>query len=147
MNVIEECTIKGLECCTNLSKSCVECPYKMIRYPKCREELMRNSRDFVRDLKDAVDQFEMVAPSPGAVEDMARENTELLQKIEQLEQERDAAVRDITLYPCFSCSNNQSKTLCNDCLRNRSNALDAAGKFLPDNYKWRGVCEENGGTP
>ena len=141
MNAREECALKGLECCTNLSRSCVECPYKMIRYPKCREELMQDSRDFVRRLKDAVDQFEMVAPSPGAVEDMARENTELLQKIKQLELERDAAISDMgtlaehRLNPCDVCKHLEP------CDKPCERALK-----MDECFEWRGVCDENGGA-
>jgi hypothetical protein len=113
----------------------------MIRYPKCREELMRDSCDIVSLLKNAVDQFEMVAPSPGAVEDMARENTELLQKIKQLEQERDAAIKDIPR-ACGYCKHYvHSKMLC------RSKYPCAHVSGVNTRWEWRGVCEGNGGTP
>ena len=109
---------KGLECC-----ECSSCPWHSQDKGCLWDDYF--ALDYIKQLE--------------------ADKAELLQKIKQLERERDAAVRDLTLYPCFSC-NNQSRTLCNDCLRNRSNALNAAGKFLPDNYEWRGVCEENGGA-
>lgn len=38
-------------------------------------------------LQDAVDQWEFVAASPGAVEDMARENSRLMERVKHLEQD------------------------------------------------------------
>lgn len=63
-------------------------------------------------------------------------------RLAQVERERDAAVKAVEWYPCFTCKN-ISSAHCEDCLRNRNLALDRAGKYLPDNYEWRGVCEEN----
>jgi hypothetical protein len=87
-----------------------------------------------------------VASSPGAVEDMARENYMLTERLAQVERERDAAVADLTdskecdyckykdLFPacgeksCYSCD---KECPCSWCSK--------AG----DGFKWRGVCEEN----
>ncbi|MDD6041915.1 MAG: hypothetical protein PUD63_12095 [Clostridia bacterium] len=66
----------------------------------------------------------------------------LASRLAQVERERDAAVKAVEWYPCFTCKN-ISSAHCEDCLRNRNLALDRAGKYLPDNYEWRGVCAEN----
>ena len=63
-------------------------------------------------------------------------------RLAQVERERDAAVKAVEWYPCFTCKN-ISSAHCKDCLRNRSLVLDRFARYLPDNYEWRGVCEEN----
>ena len=84
----------------------------------------------VRLLQDAVDQWEYVAASPGAVEDMARENTELLKKVEKLQAERDAAVKSLR-GRCFECKNNKT-SVCLICSK------DKTLKY----WQWRGVQKE-----
>ena len=81
-------------------------------------------------LQDAVDQWEFVAASPGAVEDMARENAELLEKVEQLQAERDAAVKSLR-GRCFECKHNKT-SVCLICSK------DKELKY----WQWRGVTKE-----
>ena len=93
----------------------------------------------LEELLQAVDQlkvdrmaWEDVAASPGAVEDMARENYRLTERLAQVERERDAAVGDLTkamsldgVEDCSFCKNIK-KPYCHPC-----------------KFEWRGVCEEN----
>lgn len=112
-------------------------------------------------LQDAVDQWEYVAASPGAVEDMARENdmltkyarqrekqvTELsasnvkLQKeVYQLKAERDAAVADLAhVKDCDTCKYD------NACLTGKKDCFACHEKSCPClicRYEWRGVQKE-----
>jgi hypothetical protein len=74
-----------------------------------------------------------------------KENAELLEKIKQLEQERDAALRDIAII-CETCLYNKPKydgfKVRNEC-HNPEGCHYAAGLLC--GWVWRGVCEENGG--
>lgn len=87
-----------------------------------------------------MDEWEMVAASPGAVEDMARENTELLQKIKQLEQERDAMIESLRKSKaCCVCANRNTRNP-------NKNTYDITGKCIrcvcgESQFEWRGVCE------
>lgn len=84
-------------------------------------------------LQDAVDQWELVAASPGAVEDMGRENAELLKKVEQLQAERDAALENIR-GDCVYCLH-----LCEDMVA--PSCFDCANKGYY-RWEWRGVQKE-----
>lgn len=84
-----------------------------------------------------------VASSPGAVEDMARENYMLTERLAQVERERDAAVKDLgTEKSCQTCAHegirrsSWCEVICLLC-ENISCPCESC------NYKWRGVCEEN----
>lgn len=85
-------------------------------------------------MQDAVDQWEFVAASPGAVEDMARENAELLKKVEQLQAERDAAVGRLKqIRDCERCKNYPIPMQNIPCLTcTQSN----------NSFEWRGVTKE-----
>ena len=91
-------------------------------------------------LQDAVDQWELVAASPGAVEDMARAYGELVEKVEQLQAERDAAVRDMTIASvnaCDVCKNNElivDEAPCQKCTH--------IFKGRDSKFEWRGVQKE-----
>lgn len=58
-------------------------------------------------------------------------------ELEQVTRERDAAVKDLKLWYCFSC-NNRSTPYCQECARNRVRLAKGylAGR---DHYEWRGV--------
>ena len=65
------------------------------------------------------------------------QNAELLEKIKQLERERDAAVNDLSAgYRCGSCT------------RYFGNGGECPGGSLCilGGFEWRGPCEENGGS-
>lgn len=91
-------------------------------------------------LQDAVDQWELVAASPGAVEDMARENTELREKVEQLQAERDAAVACIPR-ACAYCKWYGTKHggFFPDC-KNPNGCRNVRG--INTGWEWRGVQKE-----
>lgn len=92
----------------------------------------------IQQLEAGIEEWEMVAASPGAVEDMARENAELLEKIKQLEKERDAAVADLgNARGCKTCKHITLPPEARPC-----RSCGICGK----NYEWRGPCEENGGN-
>lgn len=65
--------------------------------------------------------------------------------LEAVKLERDAAIKALTLWPCFTCDN-VHKPACLDCIRNRVRILQMRGQFMRDSYVWRGLCKENGGT-
>ena len=123
---------EGLECCKIVGRVCTKCPYEKERFPHC-----------VVKLKAEMDEREMGASSPGAVEDMARENTELLQKIKQLEQERDAMIESLRKSKaCCVCANRNTRNP-------NKNTYDITAKCIrcvcgESQFEWRGVCEENG---
>lgn len=51
-----------------------------------------------------------------------------------IKRERDAAVRDLAMNPCFSCAHmHDLSAKCGDC-------------YSYEFYEWRGVCAENGGN-
>lgn len=87
-------------------------------------------------LQDAVDQWELVAASPGAVEDMARAYGELLEKVEQSQAERDAAVKDIHK-GCITCKNSYLNNPDIDCCPYAEQCTDNYEK-----WKWIGVTKE-----
>lgn len=142
---------KGLECCSKSFSSfaCMKvCPY--IKEPSCGVNLYRDALALIQQLQDGIDQWELVAASPGAVEDMARENSELLEKVEQLQDhlrearkkikqlqaERDAAVKDCGCFPCQTCEERENGDLCRMC--------EIEGGYRSF-HQWRGVQKEERG--
>lgn len=107
------------------------------------------SRDFMFEAACMIEQLEShivemdsdlsawadVASSPGAVEDMARENYRLTERLAQVERERDAAVKDCSRFPCATCSDKENGDLCHNC--------NVCKDTRRTNYEWRGVCPEN----
>ena len=62
--------------------------------------------------------------------------SELAQKVNQLQRERDAAIHDVAdAKRCRLCKHGQRGFIPRDC-------FSCAGK---SNFEWRGLCEENGG--
>lgn len=101
------------------------------------EEIQDDLLERIQQLEAGIEEWEMVAASPGAVEDMARENAELLEKVKQLERERDAAIHDVAYVKrCRLCKHGQRGFIPRVC-------FSCAGK---SNFEWRGPCEENGGS-
>ena len=92
----------------------------------------------IQQLEAGIEEWEMVAASPGAVEDMARKNAELLEKIKQLELERDA------LFELLRTNRNN----CNSCKHkpeHKRYGCTSVAKLDGSCWEWRGLCEENGG--
>lgn len=87
-----------------------------------------------------------VASSPGAVEDMARENYRLTERLAQVERERDAAVGDLTVSAeCDFCEHKDlfpacGEKSCYSCDKECPCALCCKGGA---GFKWRGVCAKN----
>lgn len=72
------------------------------------------------------------------IQQLEAENAELLEKIKQLERERDAAVNDLSAgYRCGSCK------------RYFGNGGECpGGRFcILGGFEWRGPCEENTENP
>lgn len=61
-------------------------------------------------------------------------HSELLEKIKQLEQERNAAIRDCARFPCYTCNERENGDCCPQCR--------TTGTFRAL-HEWRGVCPEN----
>ena len=49
------------------------------------------------------------------IQQLEAQNTELLEKVEQLKAERDAAVRDCGCFPCQTCEERENGDLCPMC--------------------------------
>lgn len=58
-------------------------------------------------------------------------------QLDQVTRERDAAVKDLKLWYCFSC-NNKSTPYCQECTRNRVRLVKGylSGR---NHYEWRGA--------
>lgn len=102
------------------------------------EEIPDDLLERIHQLEAGIEEWEMVAASPGAVEDLARENAELLEKIKRLERERDAAVRDMgKARDCNTCKYKNTypnEQPCKSC------------GIIGTGFEWCGPCEENGGS-
>ncbi len=109
---------KGLEHCEK--EMCKKCPY----------EADCNMEDAFTVLS-----FDAIA----LIQQLEAENAELLEKVKQLERERDAAVADLaTIHKCEPCKHRTSNSyISNEC-------LDCVN-FC--NFEWRGPCEENTENP
>lgn len=89
----------------------------------------------IQMLEAGLAQWHDVAASPGAVEDMARENYRLTQELAVVKRERKALMLDFqtcvkrTRKVCSVCSN-KGKPICNEC-----EGCDV--------FEWRGVCPDN----
>lgn len=137
---------KGLECYINHGEChkhprCDGCPYKVYT----PDEVYRNvpiadALALIQQLEAGIAEWEDVAVSPGAIEDMARENTELLKKVELLQAERDAAVADLAhVKDCDTCKYD------NACLTGKKDCFGCHAKGCPCltcQYEWRGVQKE-----
>ena len=142
----------GLECCRVGDCDCYNCPYLKTR--SCMHYLKQDALTYIHELESDLSAWGDVASSPGAVEDMARENyilqhnlheerelnEYLRDKLKQLKAERDAAVKDLSFVSeCRVCKHygcNISKEPCRYCsVRN-------------DKWEWRGLPEppEQGGA-
>lgn len=70
------------------------------------------------------------------IQQLEAQNSELLEKVKQLERERDAAIHDVAYAKrCRLCKHGQRGFIPRDC-------FSCAGK---SNFEWRGPCKENGG--
>lgn len=73
----------------------------------------------------------------------AKEIEALAAELEQVKRERDSAVKDLTLWNCFSCKHAgyAHSEVCASCIYNRNRLAKGyvSGRNL---YEWRGVKEE-----
>lgn len=90
---------------------------------------------YIQQLEAGLDQWEGVASSPGAVEDMARENYRLTQELESVKRERDALHYDLST----------RDDACDVCKHGCLYKNDCEELFGDDgcSFEWQGVCKEN----
>lgn len=147
---------KGLAVCATLDGDCENCPYDDGKQLTCVDRSRRDALAYIiqlesdnETLKGSLEMWKSVAFSPGAVEDMARENYRLTERLAQVERERDAMSYDMHQLQgalCAYCENlyrpaGSEKVSCKvfgDGYGAEDNSSLICGKF-----KWRGVCEEN----
>lgn len=140
---------KGQEQCV-ASKGCHGCPYEddccenFSNVPMIKEtfayiqqlEADNASKDErIQMLEAGLTQWEDVAASPGAVEDMARENYRLTQELEATKRERDALHYDLST----------RDDACDVCKHGCLYKNDCEELFGDDgcSFEWQGVCKEN----
>lgn len=70
---------RGLGCCNTID--CDACPYH--GEPDCSYLPCQDALDYIKQLEEGIEQWELVAASPGAVEDMGREIARLEARIDQ----------------------------------------------------------------
>lgn len=68
---------------------------------------------------------------------MQKQLDNLRERLEIVERERDAAIRDCARFPCYTCNERENGDFCPQC--------KTTGTFR-SLHEWRGPCEENGGT-
>ena len=96
----------GMECIrTNVERLCIK-PEKG-QCPRCKQ-LVDESLAYIQQLES---------------------------RLAQVERERDAAIRDCSMFPCQTCADRENGDLCYTCLVHPSTERS--------NYEWRGVCPEN----
>ena len=131
-----ECRIRGLN--EKCEFRCDMCDVYISGYKL--EDRYSDALAYIQQLEADKAAWEDVAASPGAVEDMARENYRLTERLAQVERELAAAVVDIRKcakgegIKCTFCKHTHSpekKRICGRC-------------FWGSNFEWRGVCEEGG---
>ena len=107
---------KGLDICRGINAPCEGCPYNMetLDYDESVSKLHDDALAYIQQLET--------------------EKSELLEKIKQLEQVRDAAVRDCARFPCYTCAERENGDCCPQCR--------TTGTFRTL-HEWRGVCPEN----
>lgn len=113
----------------------------------------RETLEYIQQLEAGLAQWEDVAASPGAVEDMARENYRLTQELEAVKRERDAAVAGLKKSAalgkvCIGCIHTDCEIgeMCQqndfDCWNCRPGCV-CKGCVNNSLWQWRGVCQEN----
>ena len=106
--------------------------------PNVQHRAMEDAIGCITQLLNAFNEWEMVAASPGAVEDMARENAQMAERIQQLEMEMEYLkkfVRD----KCWSCKHKKCSVSHEPC---KSCTQYLGGRRTTNNWEWRGVEEE-----
>jgi hypothetical protein len=142
----------GLEHCIETGMRCHMCDYvvrclKVVRGKPIMQDALALIQQLEADnaskderiqmLEAGLAQWEDVAASPGAVEDMARENYRLTQELEAVKRERDAAV-----YALESIATGR-ESKCAHCVHSSDrNCFVCWG----ERWQWRGVCPENTGV-
>lgn len=130
---------KGLQHCKG-ANPCADCTYDRRDFPQCIIRLQSDALSLIRQLEAGLAQWEDVSASPGAVEDIARENYRLTQELEAVNRERDAAVKILFEHgECDGCKHlpkGAEEEPCISCNRSWMYEED-------DNWEWQGVCPEN----
>lgn len=127
-----ECCIKYMAC-SPAEECCDLCPYHG-RCSSLEKDALALIQQLEADLKQEKADHQHTYE---CAEVFQKENAELLEKIKQLERERDAAVADLaTIHKCEPCKHRTSNSY-------TSNECFGCVNFC--NFEWRGPCEENGG--
>lgn len=132
---------KALECCFYDSERCADCPY----YPvSCDVELVRDAREYIRQLEAKIEEYEQAANKccyesrcNAEINQLEALCKRLRDENEQLEAERDAAVKDMPT-SCILCKHFQKKH--NTC--NSKKPCDRIGGVRTE-WQWRGVQKED----
>ena len=135
---------KGLECwigvgCENYRR-CSECPRRTYtpdevygNYPI--KDALVLIQQLERDKAWASENYDLIHEENKRLE---AQNAELLEKIKQLERERDAAIYDL--------KKTRECTTCEYVKKSPSELPCVSCGIILKNYEWRGPCEENGGN-
>lgn len=136
---------KGLFCCWE--DGCTTCPYDEDCTMEANfEQLAKDALAYIQQLEADKAAWEDVAASPGTVEDMARENYRLTERLAQVERERDALLHDLRradYVDCYACKHNQSSYDCDVDCANCLNPCTCNSCHHNNKWEWRGVCPEN----
>lgn len=150
---------KALECCFHDSEQCADCPY----YPvSCDRELVRDAREYIRQLEADKQQLEGMLTHMNQLRDAAAgralnmeervhqlevDNSQLLNYIRLLQAERDAAVKDMyeaQSIVCLICKNHYQPDPAV-----KKYGCKEFGEFYPEEgaivcgkFEWRGVQKE-----
>lgn len=122
-------------CCMKIM--CGKCPYKRsIDEIKCDgllcyEKLNKDVREYIGQLESTYGQVSkaLCGKDSATLE-------EILEAVDQLKRERDAAVRDCARFPCYTCNERENGDFCPQC------RITGTFRSL---HEWRGVCAENEG--
>lgn len=143
---------KGLECA--IDKKCIgeKCPYFSLEYT-CIMTAQRDALTLIQQLEADLKQEKADHQHTyECAEVFQKENAELLQKIKQLERERDALLAIVKEYgDCEFCKHGCPPEkeeylfdFCMDCDVENCRCLGCTTKN--NHWEWRGPCEENGGS-
>lgn len=133
---------KGLEC--RILGSAEKCDHKCSTchlfvpgylYPEIYKDALALIQQLERDKAWASENYDLIREENKRLE---AQNAELLEKIKQLEKERDAAIYDL--------KKTRECTTCEYVKKPPSELPCVSCGIILKNYEWRGPCEENGGN-
>ena len=138
---------KALDCCFNAAR-CADCPY----YPiSCDRELVRDAREYIRQLEADKQQLEGMLTHMNQLRDAAAgralnmeervhqlevDNSQLRNYIRLLQAERDAAVRDLTEMA------QDTDESCEYCKMFKTPPCSLECRMKNKGFEWRGVQKE-----